>query len=916
MPQSAVSFRAVALCALLILCGGCFGEAVAAPGAPLTRTLANGLRVVQLEDHTLPIVSVSLWVGAGSKDEAESSVGYAHFLEHMVQRGTDKDAPFDIMRRAQRWGGSASVRSNYDRTSITLTGTPAALREMIDAAAGMAFRAALKDSEIDLELATLTQEIRTYYDMPASVAFLETMRAAFPEHPYRIPMLGNFKTLGALKSEPLKAFYSNLYVPNNMALAVAGDFDPKDLAPRIESAFGGAARNALLPPPVAPPAKFAGHVDVEKRLDFKENWTTLSFVGPGYRHPDRIAFEVLAAALADASSPVASDLTKEGAGTLSQVSYYGLEDAGVLYFAVIPVTPELSYGSAGAVLRGVEEFKKTGLNDAALRDRISRMLRDERLRAGSMADRAEHLGEAALFGGARYYWDRPLALQALTPADVRRVAGTYLVAENLRLVVLMPKATPPLADAAKAAFHTDFDALGAAPAGAGTGFAANLYSEAEGVRATPEAWGDPKAASGLGIPQRSTLKNGLTVLVVEDHRQPIAAISLHARSGSGDDPAGREGLSGLTLRMLAGRMAARAAEITGPRRLTLVPEAQVTRDFMEIRFVGPVDEMTTGLQALARALPAAPVTDAEVTSLRQGALLSLQRADRDPDATSLDLFREKVYAGDAYAHRPDGTPGGLQAITRDDLQSLAGSALTPERLVLAVAGDVDPKGILRTVERLFGSLPGRSSARAEGGRPAPADAAASSGPPSATAGAQPGEYSRQLAAGQSRIVVGVPASALLGTEFSDLRLVGAGLSLLAFEDLVFTQRAAFSVMAVPEGLRRGGSLAFEVVAAHNRRGQALFDLKRLLRRLAIEDLSDPDRRDLGRMLSGRDAAAAQGTQALASNLAYREAAGLDAMRYRDDFNLPTPTAARIKEMAERYLKPESWISVIVGPPSP
>jgi len=246
---------------------------------------------------------------------------------------------------------------------------------------------------------------------------------------------------------------------------------------------------------------------------------------------------------------------------------------------------------------------------------------------------------------------------------------------------------------------------------------------------------------------------------------------------------------------------------------------------------------------------------------------------------------------------------------------MAGSALTPERLVLAVAGDVDPKAILRTAERLFGGLPGKPSAPASAGQVA-AEAAANPGASSATAGAQPGEYSRQVAAAQSRIVVGAPASPVLGTEFSDLRLLGAGLSLLAFEDLVFTQRAAFSVLAVPEGLRRGGSLAFEVVAAHNRRPEVLFDLKRLLRRLAIEDLSDPDRRDLGRMLSGRDAAAAQGPQALASGLAYREAAGLDAMRYRDDFTPRTPTAARIKELAERYLKPESWISVIVGPPSP
>src|SRR5438034_7258947 len=119
----------------------------AAPGVPETRTLPNGLRAILLEDHALPIVSVSLWVGAGSRTEIESSAGYSHFLEHLIQRGTDVSGPFEYTRQAQRWGGALSVSSNYDRTYITIAGVPSALGGMIDAAAGMTFRAALKDSE-------------------------------------------------------------------------------------------------------------------------------------------------------------------------------------------------------------------------------------------------------------------------------------------------------------------------------------------------------------------------------------------------------------------------------------------------------------------------------------------------------------------------------------------------------------------------------------------------------------------------------------------------------------------------------------------------------------------------------------------------------------------------------------------------
>src|SRR2546425_1324722 len=206
--RQAQRVRRAAMLAALTL-GGAGSALLAAPGVPETRPLANGLRIGVLEAHTLPLVSVSLWVPAGSKDEIATSAGYAHFLEHLIQRGTDKSGAFEYQRLSHRWGGSISVRANYDRTSITATGASAVLPELVDAVAGMALRARLDDKEIDGELGTLTQEGHAYYDEPPTVAFLEAMRAAFPKHSYRFPPLGNLKTIGTLKHDPLTAFYRN-----------------------------------------------------------------------------------------------------------------------------------------------------------------------------------------------------------------------------------------------------------------------------------------------------------------------------------------------------------------------------------------------------------------------------------------------------------------------------------------------------------------------------------------------------------------------------------------------------------------------------------------------------------------------------------------------------------------------------------
>jgi zinc protease len=891
--------------------------ALAAPGVPETRRLDNGLRIVLLEDHAVPLAAVSLWVGSGSKHEVEGSNGYAHFLEHLIQRGTVSTGPFEYTRRSNRWGGGLSVRSNYDRTAITVSGVAAAAPEMIDAVADLALHATLKDEEIDLELRALTQEIRTYYDLPSSVAFLETMRGSFPGHVYRWPPLGNFRQVGTLKSAPLQAFYKNLYVPNNMAIAVTGDVDPKAIQARIEAAFAAAPRSATLPARTTPPATLEGHSDIEKRLDVHENWTTISLVGPGYRHPDRLAFEALTAALADPATGIATNLRQSGTGTLSQVSYQGLEDAGMLYVAINPSSADLSYPAADAAMRAIAALKKNGLPPAAFRSLVARLLRDERARAAAIQERAERLGEALLFGGVRYYWDRPDQIRRLTSADLTRVMNKYLVTENLRLMILMPKASGDMARESKDAFHKSMDTIGSAGGNLGMGLEAELYSGDALNNLNASAWGDPKGASAARTVSRQTLKNGLSLVVVEDHRAPVAAAALQVRGGSGLDPEGRAGQAGLVLRLLAARMAT-AIKSSPPEGQTtsLLPEAQVLRDAIELRLGGDAADLPAGLAAIATALRAPFGPDEPIDAARQGALLALARADQDPDSIGLDLAREKVYAGHPYAHRPDGTTGGLKASTLEEVVALRGRMVRPEVAVLAIVGDVDGKAITKEIERLFGDWkPGGAGAAKPHGHDEAA--AAATGPGEglgpATTGALPGDYSRQGTAPQSRVLAGVPGPPAASPDLPAWRALGAAFTLLAFEDLVFERRAAFSAVSMPEPQRDGGALFTSLVTPPQSADEALFETQKLLRRLAIEPMSGPDLRDLGRMLAGREAATAQSPLELASTLAWRETTGIGAAGWSADLIPATPDGAKMQALAGARFRPEAWVTVVVGP---
>ena len=914
----------VALAAVLAISAPALG----APGVPHMRVLPNGLKVVTLEDHTMPLVAASLWIGAGSKYEIETSAGYAHFLEHLIQRGTPTSGAYEYGKRANRWGGDISVRASYDRTHITGSAVAASADELIAALADMALNATLEDAQIDAELGTFSGEMRTHYDNPWSVAFLETMRTVFTDHPYRVPLLGNFRTVGRLKSPALTAFYRNLYVPNNMALAVAGDFDPDVVNHHIDAAFAGARASSTLAPPPDPPTIFPGHDDVEKRLAVRDSWTTLSFLGPGYRHPDRLALDVMTRALADPGLvPMREALLNSRTGQGARVTYYGLEDAGLLYIATQPLNPLRSYGAAAALLEKIVEFKERGLREEEMTALVRQIVSEERIHAERVSLRAERLGESALFGGTRYYWDLPEAYGDLTAADITRVMHKYLVADNMRLMIMVPEATSPFQEKEKDRFHEVLERLGRSRPGSLPGFDARRYSPKQATQVTSDAWGEWRGAGGLPAPSRTRLDNGLTVIVQEDRRHSLVAAALHLDFGSRHDPSDRAGLAFLAGRVLAASPAPAPAPAAEPLSDDSPEEAmepggnaesptfrgpapydvRVGRDFTEVRLLTIPERLPSSLGALGGALRQPDTGPAIIAQARNAALAILERGNLEPGTVALDLFHEKVYAGHPYAHAIPGTQPGLAGLTGEEATRFLEKRLRPDTAVLVLSGAIRQAEAIRLATELFGNWSGTKHADDDETKSRDVEEGFTR---------RAGKFERLLNTTRSQVLVGVPAAAVGDPDFSVLRQIGTALTVFGFEEMIFERRAAFALSAIPEGLSRSGALSITIQTPHLRRDEAVFDLQRLMRRLALTPLSAEDLADIAKAQAGREAASLQGVLALASHLGFREMAGLDGTKYREDLqSSPIRTPEQFRDVAKRYLKPGNWIVVKVGPSS-
>jgi zinc protease len=210
---------------------------VSAPviGAAVTTfTLPNGLMVVVIPDHRAPVVTHMIWYRAGSADEPAGKSGIAHYLEHLMFKGTKANPEGAFSKKVADIGGQENAFTSYDFTAyyqrVAKEHLPEMMRLEADRMQNLSFTRAVAEPELKVVLEE--RSMRTDNDPSARLG--EGVDAAlFRNHPYRIPVIGWKKELEKLTAEDAFAFYDRFYTPNNAILVVAGDVEEKAVRDKI-----------------------------------------------------------------------------------------------------------------------------------------------------------------------------------------------------------------------------------------------------------------------------------------------------------------------------------------------------------------------------------------------------------------------------------------------------------------------------------------------------------------------------------------------------------------------------------------------------------------------------------------------------------------------------------------------------------
>ncbi|MCB1034545.1 MAG: insulinase family protein [Acidobacteria bacterium] len=395
-------------------------------GAVSQTRLDNGLEVCFLTNRQAPIITCALWYGVGTRDEDPEQRGLAHFLEHMMFKGSSKYGPGEIDRRTQALGGSNNAFTSHDATAYYFNFARRrwveALRIEADRMAGLT----LEEQEVERERRVIMEEISMYEDEPWDALEMAVQQKLFGGHPYGAPVLGTRDSLVHCGRKELSAFHRHFYRPGNSVLVVAGDL-PGKARDRVEKHFGALPskrfeRPALEPPPARPGwrrlTRRAGEIP---RLQ-------LSVILPAADHPDHAVLRLLVTLLTS--------------GRASRLQHLLVEDLQLcLWISGVvtesPIASQLNISLELVPGAEPEEVEARLMKELKLLADVppshEEVIRAKRVLRADWVFSQERVHQQALTAGFSlllFDLDHPYrhlerALEA-TPEDLRRVAATYL----------------------------------------------------------------------------------------------------------------------------------------------------------------------------------------------------------------------------------------------------------------------------------------------------------------------------------------------------------------------------------------------------------------------------------------------------------------------------------------------------------
>jgi zinc protease len=656
--------------------------------------LGNGLRVLLFPDPTKQTITVNITYLVGSRNENYGETGMAHLLEHLMFKGTPghPNIPQELTAHGARPNGTTW----YDRTNYfeTFGATDENLKWALDLEADRMVHSFIARKDLDSEMTVVRNEFESGENDPEGVLDQRVLSTSYLWHNYGHDTIGARADIENVPIERLQAFWRTYYQPDNAVLLVAGKFDEEKTLALINATFAG------IPRPTRPlPATYTAEPtqDGERSVTLRRvgdvQALAVAYHVPAGSHADAAAVEVLAEVLGDTpSGRLHKALVETNKATSVSSFFLDLKEPGFLLLRA-SVRQDQSLDEARAtMLQTIDGAVKTPPTKEEVDRARAKILKNIELTMNS-ADRVGlQMSEWIGAGDWRLFFLNRDRIRKVTPADVERVAASYLKASNRTVGEFIPTAKPERAEipATPDVLALLKDYKGDAAITAGEAF-------------------DPSPASIESRTARSTLPGGLKLAFLPKKTRGGTVVAfLTLRYGDEKSLANRVTVAELTGRMLTrgtarhtrqqikdefDRLRARVSINGGPTQA--VVSVETTRE-----------NLPAVLTLAAECLRESTFPASEFETLKQETLADIEQGRSEPQQIASTAYRRHLSPypkGDVrYVSTPEEDIAEVKAATLADVKKFHADFYGASVGELALVGDFDVKEAGRLAEGLFG----------------------------------------------------------------------------------------------------------------------------------------------------------------------------------------------------------------------
>ncbi|MEN5299326.1 pitrilysin family protein [Brucella sp. TWI559] len=422
-------------------------------------TLENGLQVVVIPDHRAPVVTQMIWYHVGSADEAAGKSGIAHFLEHLMFKGTETYPAGEFSAKVAAIGGQENAFTSYDYTAYFQRVTPDALEMVMGYESDRMANLVLNEEAVKTERDVILEERSMRVDSnPAAMLMENTDATLFYNHPYRVPVIGWRQEMEKLSLKDAIDFYQQYYTPNNATLVIAGDVTPERVRDLVMKTWAKIPKRAEVLPRDRPqePVKHAARIVTlhDERVStpsFRISWLVPSYANekrfPNVKKGDAPALDLLGEILGGSlrSRLYQELIVKQGIASNTGASYDGdALDDGTFSVYGSPQTGKTLAEVEKAVDAQVARIIKDGVTQEELDQARNRFLKAVIFARDSQSGMARIYGSALSVGqNIEDIQKWPDLIKSVTVEQIRDAASRYLVKDQSVTSYLLPPDTEP-----------------------------------------------------------------------------------------------------------------------------------------------------------------------------------------------------------------------------------------------------------------------------------------------------------------------------------------------------------------------------------------------------------------------------------------------------------------------------------------